>query len=170
MRFAGPLGAGVKTLTPSSLYRSEMWKLGLAIARRVPRATAIKIAQTSIGFYWRFAPHRREIVVQNLLPALNGNRQQAEITCRKLVRQFALKVADLCRYESGVPVENLFGEWTGWEHFEKARAQKRGILLITPHLGNWEFGGPLLTKRGVNLQVITLAEPGRGFTELRQAS
>src|SRR4029077_2433503 len=48
--------------------------------------------------------------------------------------------------------------------------EKRGILLVTPHLGNWEFGGPLLTKRGVKLQVITLAEPGRGFTELRQAS
>src|SRR4029077_19270240 len=48
--------------------------------------------------------------------------------------------------------------------------EKRGILLVTPHLGNWEFGGPLLTKRGVKLQVITLAEPGNGLTELRQAS
>jgi len=28
----------------------------------------------------------------------------------------------------------------------------------------------LLTKRGVNLQVITLAEPGGRFTELRKAS
>jgi lauroyl/myristoyl acyltransferase len=42
--------------------------------------------------------------------------------------------------------------------------------LLTPHLGNWEFGGPLLSKRGVTLQVITLAEPGQKFTELRQAS
>ncbi len=87
-----------------------------------------------------------------------------------MVQQFALKVADLWRYESGLPVDHLFGEWTGWEHFTKAQAEKRGILLLTPHLGNWEFGGPLLTQRGVNLQVITLAEPGNGFTELRRAS
>ena len=87
-----------------------------------------------------------------------------------MVEQFALKLADLWRYESGLPIDHLFGEWTGWEHFEKAQAQKRGVLLLTPHLGNWEFGGPLLTQRGVNLQVITLAEPGNGFTELRQAS
>ena len=79
-------------------------------------------------------------------------------------------MADLWRYESGLSIEHLFGEWSGWEHFAQAQAQKRGILLLTPHLGNWEFGGPLLTQRGVNLQVITLAEPGNGFTELRQAS
>jgi KDO2-lipid IV(A) lauroyltransferase len=120
--------------------------------------------------YWQFAGHRREIVVQNFLPALNGDRAAAQKKGREMVRQFAMKVADLWRYESGLPVNHLFGEWTGWEHFVAAQAQKRGILLVTPHLGNWEFGGPLLTQRGVNLQVITLAEPGNGFTEMRRAS
>jgi lauroyl/myristoyl acyltransferase len=38
------------------------------------------------------------------------------------------------------------------------------------HLGNWEFGGPCLTRKGVPLQVLTLAEPGDRFTALRQAS
>jgi len=69
-----------------------------------------------------------------------------------------------------LPMENLLGEATGWEHFANALAQKRGVLLLTPHLGNWEFGGPWLTRRGITLQVITLAEPGETFTQLRQAS
>src|SRR5439155_54004 len=51
-----------------------------------------------------------------------------------------------------------------------AQSARRGILLLTPHLGNWEFGAPLLARRGVNLLVITLAEPTRRLTELRQAS
>jgi lauroyl/myristoyl acyltransferase len=38
------------------------------------------------------------------------------------------------------------------------------------HLGNWEFGAPWLAQRGVNLQVVTLAEPSEDFTRLRQAS
>jgi KDO2-lipid IV(A) lauroyltransferase len=109
-------------------------------------------------------------VIQNLLPPLHGDRPAAERKARELIDQFALKIADLWRYESGLPIDHLFGEFTGWEHFAAAHAQKRGILVLTPHLGNWEFGGPLLTKRGVNLQVITLAEPGNGFTELRRAS
>jgi len=42
--------------------------------------------------------------------------------------------------------------------------------LLTPHLGNWEFGAPFLRARGVTLQVITQAEPQDSLTDLRQAS
>jgi lauroyl/myristoyl acyltransferase len=69
-----------------------------------------------------------------------------------------------------VPIGPLLSDATGWEHFQAAHAENRGVLLVTPHLGNWEFGAPLLTQRGVSLQVLTLAEPGREFTQLRQAS
>jgi lauroyl/myristoyl acyltransferase len=44
------------------------------------------------------------------------------------------------------------------------------VLLVTPHLGNWEFGAPLLTQHGYKLNVITLVEPGFGLTEFRQAA
>lgn len=155
---------------PSSLYRSELWRAGLTFTQRLSPRTCDRISGILAGVYWTFARRRREIVIENLLPPLQGDRAAAEVKGRAMIRQFARKVADLWRYESGLPVDHLFGEWTGWEHFTKAQAEKRGILLVTPHLGNWEFGGPLLTKRGVNLQVITLAEPGNGFTELRRAS
>ncbi len=155
---------------PSSLYCSGLWRMGLGITRQLSPKTCARISRVLAIIYWQLARHRREIVIQNLLPPLNGDRAAAEKKGRALIQQFAVKLADLWRYESGLPVNHLFGEWTGWEHFENARAQKRGILLLTPHLGNWEFGGPLLTQRGVNLQVITLKEPGNGFTELRRAS
>lgn len=154
----------------SALYRPGLWKLGLWLARILPASFSALACRALAGIYWEFASHRREIVIQNFLPAFNGDRKAAEKKGREMVGQFALKLADLWRYESGLPIDHLFGEWTGWEHFLHAQSQKRGILLLTPHLGNWEFGGPLLTRRGVNLQVITLAEPGSGFTELRQAS
>ena len=155
---------------PSALYRSELWRLGFFLVRRLPPGFCARLSRWLAGIYWGFAAHRREIVMQNLLPVLGGDRRLASKKGRELIRNFSLKVADLWRFESGMPVENLFGEWSGWEHFSAAQAQKRGILVITPHLGNWEFGGPLLTQRGVNLQVITLAEPGNKFTQMRQAS
>lgn len=156
--------------THSTLYRPALWRMGLWLARCLSPATSARMSHTLAETYWRLAKKRREIVIENLLPVLNGDRQAAEIKARELVRQFAIKVGDLWRYESGLQVDHLFGEWSGWEHFVQAQEQKRGILLLTPHLGNWEFGGPLLTQRGVNLHVITLAEPGSGFTELRKAS
>jgi lauroyl/myristoyl acyltransferase len=42
--------------------------------------------------------------------------------------------------------------------------------LITPHVGNWEFGAPLLAAQGIGLLVITQAEPQNSFTELRKQS
>ncbi|HXT09989.1 MAG TPA: lysophospholipid acyltransferase family protein [Candidatus Angelobacter sp.] len=155
---------------PSSLYRAEFWRMGLGFVRCVPRRVCILFGRILANIYWFFARDRREIVIQNLLPALNNDRAAAEKKARELIHGFAIKVVDLWRYEAGLPIENTFGQATGWERFEHALAQKRGVLLLTPHLGNWEFGGPWLTQKGITLQVVTMAEPGKNFTQLRQAS
>src|SRR5437867_170006 len=147
--------------TPSFLYRARWWKLALAAARILPPWMTTTVGLAVSRVYWALARQRREVLVQNLLPAVNGDRASAERIAVALGGQFVHKLADLWRYESGRPVGALFGELTGWEHFKAAQASGRGVLLVTPHLGNWEFGGPLLTQRGYKLQVITLAEPGR---------
>jgi predicted RND superfamily exporter protein/lauroyl/myristoyl acyltransferase len=156
--------------SPSSLYRAEFWLLGMWIVKLLPERLCHALGHFFAMTYWALAAHRRQVVIENLLPALNGDTKAAERETKTLFKQFAVKIVDLWRYESGLSIGNLFGETTGWEHFTHAQAQKRGILLLTPHLGNWEFGGPLLTQRGITLQVITLAEPGQKFTQLRQAS
>jgi len=155
---------------PSSLYRQEFWLLGIGIVRLVPRHVCVAIAKFCAGIYWRLGLRRREIVIQNLMPAVNDDRAVATVKARELFQQFAVKVIDLWRYEAGLPIENSFGTARGWEHFAEALAGKRGVLLLTPHLGNWEFGGPWLTQKGVRLLVVTLAEPGQKFTQMRQAS
>ena len=127
-------------------------------------------AASLASLYARVFPRRREVVMRNLLPLMNGDRARAEKTAAALFRQFARKLVDLWRFESGVPVDHLFSDLTGWEHFLHAQKTGRGVLLVTPHLGNWEFGAPLLTKHGYKLHVITLVEPGIGLTELRQAA
>jgi predicted exporter/lauroyl/myristoyl acyltransferase len=159
-----------RPLTPSSLYRSDIWRSGLLVVTLLPRWMCTSLGKLVADLYWMFARHRREVVIENITPALAGNRTTARKKARMVFRQFAVKVIDLWRYEAGLPIDKLFGDTSGWEHFERAQSQKRGILLVTPHLGNWEFGGPSLSRRGVTLQVITLAEPGDDFTELRQAS
>jgi lauroyl/myristoyl acyltransferase len=156
--------------TPSSFYRAGVWRVGLLAARWLPSSLATALAKLILSAYALVAPHRRRVVEQNLLPIVNRDPAAARSMSWKLFRQFAVKLTDLLRYEAGRPVDRLFSELTGWEHFVAAQEQRRGVLLVTPHLGNWEFGGPLLTQRGYQLQVITLAEPGRGLTAMRQAS
>ena len=155
---------------PSRLYRAEVWQIGLEIARKLPPRTAAGLSRVLADVYWTLARRRRAVVVRNLLPPFGGDRAAAEKTGRDLLRNFAGKLADLWRYESGQPIARMFDELTGWEHFAAAQSTGRGVLLLTPHLGNWEFGAPLLAQRGVKLLVITLAEPHGRLTGIRQAS
>src|SRR5262249_17798026 len=154
----------------SSLYRAEIWRAGLCIVRFLPRQLCIAIGRCMAEIYRRISTQRRETVIENLLPVVANNRAAAEQKATALFREFAVKIVDLWRYEAGLPIENSFGPATGWEHFANAHAAGRGVLLLTPHLGNWEFGAPWLTQKGIRLHVISLAEPGEAFTELRRSS
>jgi KDO2-lipid IV(A) lauroyltransferase len=142
----------------------------LIAARMLPRAVLQRIAVSLALTYRARNKIRREIVVQNLLPPLAFDRAAAEATSRELYRQFGLKLADLWRFEAGCSLDELELTPENWNRFEVARARGRGVLLLTPHLGNWEFGAPFLRQRGVSLQVITQAEPQDSLTHLRQAS
>ncbi|MEY2409516.1 MAG: Kdo2-lipid lauroyltransferase/acyltransferase [Verrucomicrobiota bacterium] len=153
---------------PSSLYRAGPWSACVALSRLLPKPVLIAAAK-SLAFAYRVAsPARAGIVRSNLLPLVDNSPEAARLKARELFQNFAVKLADLWRYESGQPIDGLFGELTGWNHFETARARGRGVLLVTVHLGNWEFGAPLLTRRGVRLQVITQAEPDARLTASRQ--
>jgi KDO2-lipid IV(A) lauroyltransferase len=46
------------------------------------------------------------------------------------------------------------GRVVGWEHVEDGLAQGKGIILVTGHLGNWEFGGAYFAARGVPIDVV----------------
>lgn len=154
----------------SVFYRSLFWRLGLVLARNLPSRISQALCRFIAGIYWRLHPTRLEIVARNLAGALDGDRAKVLVASKELFRQFAIKLSDLWRYESGIPIDDLFCELTGWEHFLAAQNQKRGVLVLTPHLGNWEFGAPLLSKRGFKLLVVTLDEPDDQLTEMRQAA
>jgi predicted RND superfamily exporter protein len=155
--------------TPSSLYGARLWQIGLTLTRFLPKSFGVALAKCSAAIYWRVAAHRREIVSQNLLPVLN-DRQLAVRAARELFTEFTLKLADLWRYESGGAFDRWPGDWNGWEHFTAAHARGKGVLLVTPHLGNWEFGGVFLIEHGYKLLVLTQPEPDPRLTELRQMS
>jgi lauroyl/myristoyl acyltransferase len=151
------------------LYRSEFWSAAKAASSTLPEGISVALSKTLAAAYWHISRRRREVVIRNLMVPLKS-REAARTGAKALYRNFSQKLLDLWRYESGRPIASLFKEWNGWEHFEAAQATGRGILVVTPHLGNWEFGAPLLAERGVKLLVITLAEPNAKLTKMRQLS
>jgi predicted RND superfamily exporter protein/lauroyl/myristoyl acyltransferase len=154
---------------PSVFYRVRLWKIGLVCVRILPDFVLKAICVSVTEIYYRLRSQRREIVIRNLLPVV-GDRRMAERKAHELFHQFAVKLAELWRFESGVSMNRWLTAGTDWGILESACARKRGVLLLTPHLGNWELGGALLARRGIKIVVLTQAEPGEGLTELRQAS
>jgi lauroyl/myristoyl acyltransferase len=154
----------------SALYCSELWRAGLFAARVLPAPALQSLARMLALGYFAAVPRRREVVTRNLLAPLQWDRAAAQSKSRELFQQFGLKLADLWRYESGHEIGDVTVAAEDWNRFDAARANGRGLLLLTPHLGNWEFGAPLLRKRGISLQVITQAEPQAALTKLREAS
>jgi KDO2-lipid IV(A) lauroyltransferase len=48
----------------------------------------------------------------------------------------------------------LFEGIEGWETVERLRAQGRGILFVSGHLGNWELGGAFIAANGMPLEAV----------------
>jgi KDO2-lipid IV(A) lauroyltransferase len=51
-------------------------------------------------------------------------------------------------------VLSLVEEVPGWDLVERARAEGRGFMIVTGHLGNWELGGSYVAARGVPLEAV----------------
>jgi predicted RND superfamily exporter protein len=153
-----------------AFYRGGLWRLGLLAARIFPAVFLKTFAAGLADLYWLFQRQRCEVVVQNFLPVFSGDQAAAEKAARAAHRNFAAKLIDLWRVESGEVVRNWLTNDGELEIIHAARRRGRGTLFITLHLGNWEHGGLLLTQLGIRLTILTQAEPDDGLTDMRKAA
>src|SRR5207249_11597685 len=62
---------------PSSLYRAGLWRMAVAVARRVPHFLLCHLAGHVAKAYWLSCPARRRVVFENVLPAVHGDERAA---------------------------------------------------------------------------------------------
>jgi len=153
-----------------AFYRGGLWRLGIVCAKTFPATLLKTIAAGLADIYWLFQRSRCEVVVQNFLPVFGGDRLAAEKAARAAHQNFAAKLVDLWRVESGETVRNWLTNDVELEIIHAARRRGHGTLFITLHLGNWEHGGLLLNQLGIRLTILTQAEPDDGLTEMRIAA
>lgn len=58
----------------------------------------------------------------------------------------------------GTPREELIRRFElveGWDLLEEARAEGKGVIIVTGHLGNWEYGGAYVAARGMPFDAVT---------------
>jgi predicted exporter/lauroyl/myristoyl acyltransferase len=154
---------------PSRAYGSLAWKAGSSVVRILPEPLLNAIGRWAGSMYRLLQPQREKIVQTNLLPLVGDDRTRAVETTRRLFREFGEKLVALWRFEAGRRILVRPERETDWARFTEAKSGGNGVLMVTPHLGNWELGGPALTERGEKLLILSNPEPGRGFTDIRRA-
>lgn len=100
---------------------------------------------------------RRQVVIDNIAKAF---QEKSRRECRRLGRkgmvEFCTNIVDY----SLLPFLNAknFGRYFvfhGWENLLKARAEGRGVLLLTLHLGNGDLGLAGIALNGIPIHVVS---------------
>lgn len=130
-------------------------------ARVLPSGVADRLARALARAAFALRPPARATLEANLARVMPG-RTAAER--RRLARDafehFALSLVDLLRV-GRVDGRSLAAavEVRGAEHLAHARAAGRGVILLSAHLGSWEWGAAWLAAGGAPLRVVARAHP-----------
>jgi len=56
----------------------------------------------------------------------------------------------------------------GLENLDAALSMGKGVILVTPHFGNWELGGIILSLKRYSLNVVTLKDENQTANNFRE--
>ncbi len=141
---------------------------GLAAALQlIPRPIAA-VAANAAGFVIAGASRsKRPLVHSNLRRVLGPEADEADV--RRLVRKafssyarYWVEAAQTVALRSD-QIESIFSI-EGFERFRLEMARGRGVVIVLPHIGSWEYGGRWLAQQGYPMTTVgELLEPAELF-------
>lgn len=100
---------------------------------------------------------RRRVVERQIEAAFpEWDRARVERTAQAAYESLGrttVETAILPRYGKET-ILDLFTECPTWHVVDEAMAEKKGVILVTGHLGNWELAGAYIAARGIDLEVV----------------
>jgi KDO2-lipid IV(A) lauroyltransferase len=109
----------------------------------------------------------RKVVEANLRAIGRGQYSKREVSklAKRCFRNYSHKLLDYMSMHR-LDASNrwkLVEHECGEEHLAAALKRARGVICITPHLGNWELGGYVLASKGYPVNILTLKEESRSL-------
>src|SRR5262245_4448237 len=116
------------------------FKVVQSIVERLPRPWAYALAVLAARFAWMFSPLARPRLEYNL-KIVCPDASPAEIRHLSWLnfRNHAKAYADLMMLPRlRINEMRLLLHVKGWEHLEQARALKKGVMVVSCHMGSYE--------------------------------
>jgi lauroyl/myristoyl acyltransferase len=134
----------------TAAYRMAEWMVR-HLPRRLTRACGVAVARAAFALG---VPARRALEL-NLAPLLTREAQTRR-TALAAFEHFAGTFIEFIELETmtrGGLDRSI--ELRGAEHLESAEQSGRGVIVLSAHLGNWEWGAAALAARGRRLHIAT---------------
>jgi KDO2-lipid IV(A) lauroyltransferase len=121
----------------------------------------------------RFSKETRHGTLANAARILGSDSTAAErrTLARKVVGQFVLFCHDVGRAMS-MSADELYGRIErieGHQHYDAARKQKRGAIVVTAHMGSFEVGMAALRRQDARIHVVFRRDLFGRFERMRSA-
>lgn len=140
------------------MFNYLLYRIGQSLAFNIPLKFAYAIAVFISDFRGFFARADRRAVEGNLKVIFpqKSDRQIRQIR-KQMFRNFAKYLADFFRFDAldleyvkkNIRIENL-------NYFDEAISRKKGVIVLTAHLGNWELGGVVIGLLGYPFWAVAL--------------
>ena len=147
------------------VYKSLM--LLSRIVRCMPYDLLLFLGRILGNLYYLLIKKERERAVSQMMPALEVSEEEA----RKLVREsfvnLARNVLDIL-YMPNLNEGNLH-EYIEIDHLERmqeAIAAGHGVVVLTGHVGTWEWLSAAFTLNGLPVTAIAKPQPNQQYTDL----
>jgi len=129
--------------------------------RALPSPVVDRSARAVARLVFAARPRSRRALEANLarlMPELAAAERRRR--ARDAFEHFALSLLDFLRLGRLTPAA-LEGaiEVRGGVHLERARATGRGVIVLSAHLGNWEWGAAWLAARGERVSILARPHP-----------
>ena len=148
-------------------YTSHIFGLMDRLYPYVGREIALGLGRAIAGTYAQTHPGVVEVVRRNI--ELIAPSQATTETAHRVFTEYGATIADYIAIGNMTPADaaDLCVERSGLEHLEEARRRGTGAILVTGHLGFFEFGSLLLRQYGFDVSIVTLSEPTEALTRWR---
>jgi len=153
-------------LTDSELAR----QIGLRFCRYAPRWLGHLVARVMRSVLVRYMPEMHLAVEQNLRQALGARVSDAEIQAmaRRTMGHYTRASFDFLS-TGGEGREEILADLrmsrAGVERIKEELARGQGVLVVFPHISNFDLAGIALTAAGLPGRVLTLSNPSAVLRE-----
>lgn len=133
----------------------------------LPYAFVLDVGRVLGKLHYRIAKKQRNRAIVRIMRSLKVARPEAVYITKRMFNNIGKNFVEILRtprltrenYQEFITIENL-------QYFTEALQKGRGVVLLTAHIGNWEWLGAALAYAGLPLSSVIKRQPNDQHTRL----